>query len=224
MRWILKSEQGFTLIETLISLFVSAFVLLLLTGGILQIVAVRDTLISNAQESRRANSITGDRQVEWHIFLNQLENYLQDTYEPVIGQNEFEVKEPTNTDRGNRVVFYRRDATNKTNFSRRTINGNHRMLTGVNNIAFNQSGGWLLIEVFFMNGDQYTGHIFIDSWIEKEKFEKELTEDEPETEVLTEEAEENEELAIEEEDTKDEAEREEIEDAAVEEKEKSDEE
>ncbi len=172
MKLNLKNEQGFTLIETLLSLLISSFVLLLLTGGILQTAAIRDTIASNAQTSHRRDFITGDRQIEWHIFLNQLENYLQGTYDPQISNLEFYLKEKTSVDTGYRVVQYRRDP-NRLNFSRRTDNGNQRMLTGIKDLQFDGDNGWLILEVQFDNGDQFRNRIWVESWAGHEELKEE---------------------------------------------------
>ena len=151
---------------------------MLLTGGLLNVVAIRDTLVNNAQISGNTNQIIGDRQVEWHIFLNQLENYLQGSYEPEVLNNQIHVKEEKLTEKGYQNIYYRIDG-NTSNFSRRESNGYHRMLTDIQNIYFTcEENGWLDAEVLFANGQTFSGKIWIESWLERvdeDEMEKEKT-------------------------------------------------
>lgn len=143
---------------------VSSLVLLLLTGGLLQIIAIRKTMTSYAQEvSNNTEMIKGDRQVEWHIFLNQLEYHLQGTYEPEAQGSTLTVKEKMNTTQGYRIVRFKRD-TNNVNFSKQLNSGNERMLTSIRSLQLNVENEWLILEVTFLNGEKYTGKINVDSW------------------------------------------------------------
>lgn len=184
MKPILKNEEGFTLLEALISLLISSFVILLLTGSLLNVVSIRDTMTRNAQMSDKSNIITGDRQVEWHIFLNQLENYLQGTYEPTVHKNDIQVKEIADNKGGFKESTYRIDGTNQTRFSRRTSNGYHRMLTDIEQLEFVQDGGWLNVAVIFLNGDIFSGRIWIESWVEKLEDLEEEDEEPPKERML----------------------------------------
>lgn len=187
----LKNEQGFTILETLISLFVSSFVIMLLTGGLLNVMSIRDTMVNNAQNSSRTNQISGDRQVEWHIFLNQLESYLQGSYDPEVLSNHIKVKVPKTTiSKGYQDIFYRIDGSTY-NFSRRDSNGYHRMLTEIQKIDFTQEDGWLEAEVTFSNGQTFRGRIWVESWVEiiDEVEEEEEEEEEKESETGLEEEE-----------------------------------
>ena len=177
----LKNEQGFTILETLISLFVSSFVIMLLTGGLLNVMSIRDTMVNNAQNSSRTNQISGDRQVEWHIFLNQLESYLQGSYDPEVLSNHIKVKVPKTTiSKGYQDIFYRIDGSTS-NFSRRDSNGYHRMLTEIQKIDFTQEDGWLEAEVTFSNGQTFRGRIWVESWVERSDEVEEEEEKESET-------------------------------------------
>lgn len=176
MKRISKNEKGFTLLETLISLLISSLVIMLLTSGLLQVVSIRDTMASNAQASNRTNLITGDRHVEWHIFLNQLESYLQGSYDPKVADDTIHVKEPVVFDREFQEVLYRIDA-NAINFSRRESNGYQRMLTGITKLNFTREGGWLNAGVIFVNGDRFDGRIWVESWVEKLEEEEEEEEE-----------------------------------------------
>lgn len=187
----LKNEQGFTILETLISLFVSSFVIMLLTGGLLNVMSIRDTMVNNAQNSSRTNQISGDRQVEWHIFLNQLESYLQGSYDPEVLSNHIKVKVPKTTiSKGYQDIFYRIDGSTY-NFSRRDSNGYHRMLTEIQKVDFTQEDEWLDAEVTFSNGQTFRGRIWVESWVEiiDEVEEEEEEEEEKESETGLEEEE-----------------------------------
>src|SRR5699024_7811643 len=108
------------------------------------------------------------RQIEWHLFLNQLEHYLQGSSEPIVGKNYLEVRE---MDEENnhlvRVIYKRPDSGSKRTLLRYKNNGKIRLLTGIETIDFSKEGGWLTLNVKFRNNESYTGRIWVESWIEE---------------------------------------------------------
>lgn len=170
MRVNLSKQDGFTLLEALISLAISSLVLLLLTSGIVQTSKIRDILVNDSQKSQDSwEVISGDRQLEWHLFINQLEHYLQGTKNPRITTNGFVVDE---WDEGiNRFtdVWYVRLDINRTIFIRRKSSGNQRLLTGLATVHFKEDKeGWLSLKVEFQNGEIYEGKVWVESWSENE--------------------------------------------------------
>lgn len=160
----LNDEEGFTFIEALVSLLISSFVLLLLTTGIHQAHSIKSQL--TAKSSRpTAESIVSQRQIEWHIFLNQLENYLTDSKNPQVASRAIRVEEWDEEKKDWLDVMYEPPKSNNSRISRFKNNGNVTMLTGVASRTFQKNGGWLLIEVTFQNNEHYQGRIWIDSWV-----------------------------------------------------------
>ena len=165
----LKNESGFTLLEALIALMMTTSILMLLMGSLLQAKAINQKIITDAQfYPETKDSIVGDRQIEWHLFLNQLEHYLQGSSEPIVGKNYLEVRE---MDEENnhlvRVIYKRPDSGSKRTLLRHKNNGKIRLFTGIETIDFSKEGGWLTLNVKFRNNESYTGRIWVESWIEE---------------------------------------------------------
>lgn len=169
----LKDELGFTLVEALISLVISASILMLLSAGILQSKIIKSKLIDESQnilEKEEGNLVVGNRQIEWHLFLNQLEHYLNGTINPQVGTYIVVVDE-LDIDTLNYVqVFYRKSGTNNSIFIRSKKNGYQPLLTRVHTLTFRlEENGWLRIECIFRNKEVYVGRIWIKSWVEEIK-------------------------------------------------------
>lgn len=77
----MKSDKGFSLIEVLITLGILSSCVLLLTFAISQIQTTRSL-------------IKDERQIEWHLFINQLEHELRDSEEVYATKSELTLKKP----------------------------------------------------------------------------------------------------------------------------------
>lgn len=165
----LTKEAGFTLLEALISLMLTSMIILLLSTSITQAGSIQEVLINDSEESgKNSDLVQGDRQIEWHLFLNQLENYLKGTKNPYVTRLYFTVEEwDEERDRYVTIRYERRGLLE--NFTRSKIGGTNRMLTGINNLEFEQQGGWLLLKFQFKTGEEYLGRVWVDSWIEEEE-------------------------------------------------------
>lgn len=174
MKLNLTKEAGFTLLEALIALMLSSIIILLLSASITQAGSIQQILINDSEQNSNSSDIVrGDRQVEWHLFLNQLENYLEGTKNPYVPGLYFTVEEwDEERDRYTTIRYERRGALE--NFTRSKMGGTNRMLTGINTLKFEQQGGWLLLDFQFKNGEEYRGRIWVDSWTkeEEEKYEE----------------------------------------------------
>lgn len=168
MKLNLSNDDGFTLLEALISLMLTSVILLLLTAGITQADAMQEVLVNDSEEAfKESNKIRGDRQIEWHLFLIQLERYLEGTKEPYVKERYFTVKEWDEERNRYVTVRYERRGTIE-NLTRSKLNGTNRMLTGIQELEFKQQGSWLLLDFQFKNGETYTGRIWVESWTEEE--------------------------------------------------------
>jgi len=173
MKSILNKEQGFTLLEALIALMLSSMIILLLSGGLLQMDKIREVIISDAQLVADASgTVEGDRQIEWHLFLNQLENHLEGSTPHNVQANEMNVEEWDEKTQKYINVRYGVAKTSNNNFIRDN-RGYNRILSGISNYTLTRQGGLLLLDFTFQNGENYKGRIWIDSWAEEGSIEKE---------------------------------------------------
>ncbi len=171
MRACLSDESGFTLLEALIGLMISSFVSFLLIGGIMQMRTIQIHLVNASQLHREtADRVMGDQQIEWHIFLNQLENYLQDTSNPNVSTGVLRVEKKIEGEIWHRKIEYRQPesgSASRRNFYEYKNGGSVRLLSGVESPRFELDNGWLLLHFTFRNGNQYTGRIWVASWVEE---------------------------------------------------------
>lgn len=173
MKSILNKKDGFTLLEALIALMLSSMIIILLAGGLVQMDSIRDVVISEAQSvSTSQTSVEGDRQMEWHLFLNQFENALKETRFISVVSSELTVDE-WNEDAGDFVqVRYGVTKSSTSNFIRDN-KGYNRMLSGISQYTLERQGEFLLLDFTFKNGENYKGRIGIDSWAKEGAIEKE---------------------------------------------------
>jgi competence protein ComGF len=177
MKLNLTREEGFTLLEALAALMVSSMIILLLSSGITQAESIREVIVNDSEQmGEDSDLVRGDRQIEWHLFLNQLENYLEDTRNPYVSRLYFTVEEWDERVGDYVTVRYERRGSLE-NFTRSKRGGNNRMLTGIVGLAFEQQDGWLLLDFQFRTGEKYLGRIWVDSWTEKSEEETNDEED-----------------------------------------------
>ena len=69
-----QNENGFTLVEVLLSLFVTTAIIFFLSTGLIQSRVIKKELVTDSTSiNQNADTVSGQRQIEWHLFLNQLE-------------------------------------------------------------------------------------------------------------------------------------------------------
>lgn len=169
MKLNLIKQGGFTLLEALVALMLSSMIILLLSSGIVQANKIREVLANDSEHMVEESSlIRGDRQIEWHLFLNQLETHLEGTINPRVHSHYFLVDE-WEEERNQYVTtrYERRGALE--NFTRSKFGGNNRMLTGIQEVHFEKQEGWLHLQFKFKMGEEYLGRIWVDSWMEEEE-------------------------------------------------------
>lgn len=139
------NARGFTLLEALVATFILLLTLALFSFGMQNYHALK----------RQTNQ---DRQIEWHLFLNQME---QEIKEAVC----IEVKEEKVTFQYNKEIeqsgyfYYERY---QQMIRRRTTNGSGGhlpMLLKVDLLTFRKEAAFLEISVSFTNQERYTGKI-----------------------------------------------------------------
>jgi len=174
MKSILDKENGFTLLEALIALMLSSTIILLLSGGLLQMDKIRGTIISDSQLAADASgTVEGDRQIEWHLFLNQLENYLEGSNPRYVQTSGMRVEEWDEERQRFVEVRYGVTQSSISNFMRSSSRGYNRMLSGISDYTLTKKDHLLLLDFTFKNGENYKGRIGIDSWAKEGATEKE---------------------------------------------------
>lgn len=136
-----RDNSGFTLIESLLALFTSSFVLLLVTMTF-QMLTKSENAISN-----------GTNNIEWHIFLNQTEYDTQNKKltKTLPYEIYFEEKETLDT------ITYTQNGT-KIRWQRNKA-GYVPVLNKVQQVKFINEESELLIDVTFTNGQNLKGRV-----------------------------------------------------------------
>lgn len=146
------NNKGFTLLESIIALLVFALCFSLFSLAVKQVQSIH-----NVQQS--------DRQLEWHLFLNQFEFDLKEN----------QLKEVTKE----QVVFNqyseKTGVTEKVSYKRKgqkmirqvDSQGYQPMLMKLHTLNFKLNGKFLVIQVEFMNGETYQSQINLKDHIEE---------------------------------------------------------
>lgn len=164
------NESGFTLLESLIALLVSSVILLFLHSTILQLRKMNELVIEDAQTvSSSASKVTGSRQIEWHLFLAQLEYYLEDTELLEYNSQELIVNEREKEENHLKRIVYGQALTGNQNFYRRNNNGYNEMLTDILSYQIKVLDDCLHLSFTFRNQEEYKGRIWVESWKEREE-------------------------------------------------------
>lgn len=163
-----RQESGFTILETLIALMLSSITLLFLSSLMLQLTKIHELVIADAQPlSISKDRIRGSRQIEWHIFLNQLERYLEDTNLIDHTFDSFTITEGLDVGNSLSPIQYGRARSGSQNFYRSNNRGYNEMLTGIQEVYLEIDNQWLMLNVSFQNDESYEGRIWVESWKEE---------------------------------------------------------
>lgn len=135
-------SKGFTLLECLLSLWVLAIFLLLISGIVKHLAPVNQQIMARKDQ-------------EWHVFLFQLERELSTCVYLSVSENTLYLRSSQNNsvtiDRINRVL------------RKRDNNGYQPLLTEVADVSFEKIGAAIRFTVSFENGDQKIGQWKIHS-------------------------------------------------------------
>lgn len=140
-----RSEEGFTLIELLVTLSVTSVSVLLFSAALTQLITVR-------------NQTNDDRQIEWHLFLNQLEYDMHDTVLMDVVSNRIRMREVKDGEIQSDVIAYNLN-TNKRYVRTRNGAGQQLMLMQIEAMSLKRIGNQIQISVTFQNGETYSGRI-----------------------------------------------------------------
>lgn len=142
-----QSEDGLTLIEMLVVLNVMMGCILFFSLALSQINSVRA-------------SINDDRQIEWHLFLNQMEYELRDKVLVNVTSTAINVKQIKDGMVQNDSISY--NLFN--NMYRRTVNrsGHQPMLTKLKTVKVQQENNQITFDVTFENDESYTARFKVE--------------------------------------------------------------
>lgn len=133
-----------------VSLSITSLCFLLLSIGIVQIKELNKT-------------IKTDKQIEWHLFLNQLDHYLIDSQFTSNSDTVLRVVERVDGKFQN--VRYQKSGTK---FIRRLNKGTQPLLMDIQTINITKHENTILIKGIFNNGETYQARIWVNSWNEKD--------------------------------------------------------
>lgn len=162
-----SKSLGFTLLEAIVSLLVSSFTLLLVIGSLNQIKVMNASTIVQGQPTASAREyVVVDRQIEWHLFLNQLNNQLENSKFIELSNSQLVTSEWDDALKREVKVYYNQAKTGKRNFRRSKNNGNHTLLTNLQKYRLMKNEGWFYLDFTFKNGQNYKAKLWIESWVD----------------------------------------------------------
>ena len=146
------NDKGFTLLETVLALLVFVLCFSLFSMAVKQVQSIRNT-----QQS--------DRQLEWHLFLNQFEYDIKEKQLKEMVKEEVVFKQANVKTGGTDNVSYKRNLQKLI----RQVNseGYQPMLMKLRKLNFSLKEHFLVIQVEFTNGETYQSQINLQNHIEE---------------------------------------------------------
>lgn len=146
----LSNEEGYTLLEVLVTLSITSICLFLFSIAITQIKTVRTT-------------VKDDRQIEWHLFLNTMEYDLIDTEFIEVKNTSLSFDKYNEKTKGMARLTYR---VGRNEIVRSFSNGNEPILTELSKAEYEMySTNRVRLKVTFNNGEDYTAYIKVNEGI-----------------------------------------------------------
>lgn len=138
------NPKGFTLIEAVAALFIFTLCLSLFSVAAKQLSSIQDAQLS-------------DRQLEWHLFLNQFEFDLKENQLKEVQSEKITFNQPVPKKDGVELVSYERRLQK---LLRKVGNeGYQPMLMELKTASFHLNQSFLTIKVEFINGESYQSQI-----------------------------------------------------------------
>lgn len=138
------NPKGFTLIEAVAALFIFTLCLSLFSVAAKQLSSIQDAQLS-------------DRQLEWHLFLNQFEFDLKESQLKEVQSEKITFNRPVPKTDGVEIVSYERRLQK---LLRKVGNeGYQPMLMKLKEVYFHLDQSFLTIKVEFINGESYQSQI-----------------------------------------------------------------
>lgn len=141
-------QKGFTLIEALAALFILVLCISLLSFATMQYKTIRKQTFE-------------ERQLEWHMFLNQFEYNIEGLVFVSAKPSELQFKLLDEKGQFKEMIYYERHFEV---LRRRTGSGGHQpMLMKVKSINFIQNNSFIEITVTFLNQETYHAQLSIEN-------------------------------------------------------------
>lgn len=134
------NDDGFTLLEVMVAISLLSLGVLLLSNFV-------------EQSSRIQQEIKADRQIEWHLFLNQIEYDLREGQLIHMSSERIVVERPSEDGKTERITYER-----YYKLIRRRLGGvgHQPVLTQLKEIHMENNTGQIWISATFQNGESYT--------------------------------------------------------------------
>ncbi|MER2063318.1 MAG: competence type IV pilus minor pilin ComGF [Alkalibacterium sp.] len=144
----MKADKGFSLLEVIITLSILSSCVLLFSFAISQIQTTR-------------SQIKDERQIEWHLFINQLEFELNSGKKLTAGRDRITFEIYDTKEQRDRVVTYERYLR----MIRRQVGslGHQPILLDVSKVEFTLLDKALTIKVEFINGETYQATLRVNT-------------------------------------------------------------
>lgn len=146
-----KTDRGFSLIEVLLALSVSTLTILLFSAILTQLVTVR-------------NQTNDDRQIEWHLFLNQLEHDIEDNVLRDVANNRIRMWEVKEGVVQRDFIGYNLNSSKNVVRTRNGL-GQQLMLMHIDSLSINRMGNKIELMVTFQNGESFSGRVKVQEAI-----------------------------------------------------------
>lgn len=153
-------EEGFTLIEVLLSLSIVSLCVVLLS-------------FFTSQSKSLQERINTDRQIEWHLFLNQAEYELEGSYKVSVNLDSMTVEKEN--DQGHKeTIKYQKYLS----LLRRQVGGegHQPLLTDLKSLQFKTKENKVIITVKFNNEETYSAVFAIPEKLDEEREESDIQE------------------------------------------------
>ena len=138
-------EEGFTLIEVLLSLSIVSLCVVLLS-------------FFTSQSKSLQERINTDRQIEWHLFLNQVEYELEGSYKISVNLDNMSVEKETKQGHKETIKYQK-----YLSLLRRQVGGegHQPILTDLKSLQFKTKEDKVVITVQFNNEETYSAVLLI---------------------------------------------------------------
>lgn len=144
-------QKGFTLVEAVAALFILVLCISLLSFATMQYQTIRKQTFE-------------DRQLEWHMFLNQFEYTIQGLVFVNAKPNELQFKSVDEKGQLKEMIYYERHFEV---LRRQTGSGGHHpMLMKVQSLNFVEKDSFIEITVTFSNQETYHAQVSIEDNLE----------------------------------------------------------
>lgn len=143
------NEKGFTLLETMLALFIFILSLTLMTTMVQQFKIVR-------QQTMRTNHL------EWHLFLNQFEYEVDQSLFLSTDGNSIYFEKYNDIKKLPEVISYQKMKGKKVIIRQVDSTGYQPILMNIKSMSFALKENNLILDATFLNNEQYKSQVFLN--------------------------------------------------------------